>query len=61
LEAAIRINPKLVEAHYVLGIALSALPGREGESRAQMEAALRINPDFKPAREWMEQLRAAQP
>ena len=46
-EAALRINPDLVEAHFNLGNALSQLPGRLPDAIAQYEAALRIRPDPK--------------
>ena len=57
-EAAVRINPGLVEAHYLLGILLSDQPDRRREALAHFEAALRIKPDFAAAREWLERLRA---
>jgi hypothetical protein len=38
---------------------LAQIPGRLPEAIAECQAALRINPDFEPARQLMAQLRAA--
>ena len=60
-EAALRIRPDYSEAHYNLGIALADIPGRRPEAIAQFQAALKIRPDWEPARQMLNQLRAAQP
>jgi tetratricopeptide (TPR) repeat protein len=60
-EAALRIRPDYPEAHYNLGIALVDIPGRRPEAIAQFQAALKIRPDWEPARQMLNQLRAAQP
>jgi tetratricopeptide (TPR) repeat protein len=59
-EAALRIRPNYPEAHYNLGIALANIPGRRPEAIAQLQAALQIRPDWEPARQMLNQLRAAQ-
>ena len=48
-------------AGYALGILLSVQPERRPEALAHLEAALRIKPDFAPAREWIARLQAARP
>ncbi len=58
-EAALRIRPNYPEAHYNLGIALANIPGRQPEAIAQLQAALQIRPDWEPARQMLNQLRAA--
>jgi Flp pilus assembly protein TadD len=45
---AIAVNPRSVEAHNNLGIALGSL-GRLDEAIAAFEQALRIQPDFTDA------------
>jgi len=44
-EAALRIDPDLIEAHNNLGLALSRIPGRAPDSMEQFEAVLRVHPD----------------
>jgi tetratricopeptide (TPR) repeat protein len=50
-EAALRIEPGLVEARNNLANALALTPGRLGEAVAQFEEALRIDPDNVQARD----------
>jgi protein O-mannosyl-transferase len=45
-EAALRLKPDYVEAHYNLGNALAQLPGRAKDAIAQYEETLRLKPDF---------------
>jgi len=59
-EAALRISPDYPEAHYNLGIALVKTPGRRPEAIIQLQAALQLRPDWEPARQMLDQLRAAQ-
>ncbi len=54
--AALRDNPRLVEAHCNLALAL-ARTGKTSEAVAELETALRIRPDFAPARALLDQLR----
>lgn len=56
---ALQIEPS-VEAHQGLARALAAL-GRRDEAIAQDEAALRLQPDFAPARRHLEELRRGGP
>jgi tetratricopeptide (TPR) repeat protein len=44
-EAAVRIDPNLPEAHYVLGLALVKIPGRMPEAIRELEVGVRIQPD----------------
>jgi tetratricopeptide (TPR) repeat protein len=44
-EAALKLNPKYVDAHYNLGVAL-AQKGLVDEAMSSYQAALSINPDF---------------
>jgi tetratricopeptide (TPR) repeat protein len=48
-EAALRLKPDYVEAHYNLGNIWSQLPGRLNDAAAQYEAALRLKPDYAEA------------
>jgi tetratricopeptide (TPR) repeat protein len=57
LESAVRTNPDLWQAHYVLAHELLTLPGRRAEVILHLEAVLRVNPGFAPARELLEQLK----
>jgi tetratricopeptide (TPR) repeat protein len=57
LESAVRTNPALWQAHFVLAHELLALPARRAEAIPHLEAVLRVNPTFAPARELLEQLR----
>jgi tetratricopeptide (TPR) repeat protein len=49
-EAALRLKPDFVEAHYNLAYALLAVPGRLGEAIAQYEEALRLKPGLVDVR-----------
>ena len=44
-EVALRLEPRLVEAHYDLGAALGQIPGRRNESIAEYREAIRFEPD----------------
>jgi len=57
LESAVRTNPDLWPAHYVLAHELLTLPDRRAEAIQHLEAVLRLNPGFAPARQLLEQLR----
>ena len=57
LESAVRTNPALWQAHFVLAHELLAFPARRAEVIPHLEAVLRVNPTFAPARELLEQLR----
>ncbi|HTQ30559.1 MAG TPA: tetratricopeptide repeat protein [Opitutaceae bacterium] len=59
LQAAVRLKPDYAEAHYNLGNTLMDVPGRTAEAMAEFEAALRTDPGLAPAREKLDQLRAA--
>ncbi len=56
--AALHDNPQLVEAHCNLALAL-ARTGKTSAAAAELETALRIRPDFAPARALLDQLRKA--
>ncbi len=47
-QAAVRLEPKLVEAHSQLGTALYKA-GRRDEGLAELEQAIRLNPGYAPA------------
>lgn len=57
--AAAQTNPNDPIAHCILGLAL-AQSGRLAEARAALENALRLAPDFIPARENLERIKAQQ-
>jgi protein O-mannosyl-transferase len=57
-EAALRLDQDSEKAHYNLGVALAKVPGREQEAIAHLEFVLRIRPDWAPAKQLMERLRA---
>lgn len=59
--AVLRIRPDSPDAHYQLGVALMETPGRQSEAPAHFEAALQLRPDFEPARQMLDRLRAALP
>jgi tetratricopeptide (TPR) repeat protein len=44
-EAAVKINPELPEAQYVLGLALLKIPGRTPGAIRHLETGLRFKPD----------------
>ena len=48
-EAALRIKPDHVGAHYNLAFTLAGIPGRLPEAIAQFQATLRIKPDYPEA------------
>jgi len=48
-EAALRLKPDHVGAHYNMGVALAGIPGRLPEAIAQYEEALRLKPDYPEA------------
>ncbi len=48
-EAALRIDPDFVNAHYNLGVAFSKLPGHLPEAISEWRTALRINPNVASA------------
>jgi tetratricopeptide (TPR) repeat protein len=48
-QAALRLEPDLVEAHNNLGLILGDLPGRSPEAIAEYRAALHIKPDYAEA------------
>jgi protein O-mannosyl-transferase len=56
-EAALRINPDVMEAHYNLGNALATMPGRLPEAVSELEAAFRIRPE-PTVRQSLDRLRA---
>jgi tetratricopeptide (TPR) repeat protein len=56
-EAAVRINPDLPEAHYVLGLALLKLSGRTPEAISHLESVVRLRPDSE-AQQLLDRLRA---
>jgi tetratricopeptide (TPR) repeat protein len=47
--AAVRLQPGSAEAHYVLGLALSRMPGRIDDAATQYREALRLAPDYPAA------------
>jgi tetratricopeptide (TPR) repeat protein len=53
-QAALRINPGFVEAHFNLSLALLQVSGRWPEAIAHLKTALRIKPDFKEAQQLIE-------
>jgi predicted Zn-dependent protease len=53
---AVRIDPDSVEAHINLGSALLKMPGREPDAIAQLQAALRLNPELAQVRDMLDQL-----
>jgi hypothetical protein len=59
-EAAVRINPDLPEAHYILGLTLLKLPGRTQEAVSQLETGMRLRPDPE-AQQLLDKLRAWSP
>jgi Flp pilus assembly protein TadD len=59
IEAAIRIQPDYVQAHYARGAALMQA-GRRDEAAAEFERVLQLRPDFPPAVRMLEMIRAPQ-
>jgi tetratricopeptide (TPR) repeat protein len=57
-EAAVRINPDLPKAHYVLGLALLKISGRTPEAISHLEAGVRLRPDSE-VQQLLDRLRAA--
>jgi tetratricopeptide (TPR) repeat protein len=57
-EAALRSNPRYAQVHYNLGVVLLGIPGRESEAVGHIQEALRLRPDFEPARRILEQLQS---
>lgn len=57
--AGLQSNPSDPFAHCILGLAL-AQSGRLAEARAALENALRLAPDFAPARENLDRIKAQQ-
>ncbi len=57
-QAALKIDPNSAEAHANLGMALAGLPGRTAEAIAQLQEALRIQPDPR-IQQMLDRLRAA--
>lgn len=55
-EATLRLAPELFEAHFNFGCVLATLPGRATDARRELETALRLRPDFAPAREMLNRL-----
>ncbi len=49
-EEALRLEPRMPEAHNNLGVVLSQIPGRESDAIAHFREALRLLPDYDDAR-----------
>jgi tetratricopeptide (TPR) repeat protein len=60
-EAALRIDPGSVAAHYNLGNTLLKMPGRLPDAIDQYQEALRLEPNLAPAREMLERLQHTEP
>jgi tetratricopeptide (TPR) repeat protein len=58
-EAAVRLNPDLIAAHYNLAVALQQIPGKKAEALAHYEAVQRLQPSPEIAK-IIERLRAEQ-
>ena len=52
---ALSLNPDYPEAHYNLGLIFKAL-GRKEDGKKEFEEALRIVPNFKEAKDNLEEL-----
>jgi predicted Zn-dependent protease len=59
-ETVMRMQPGNPWARYRLAAALAQIPGREPEAVPLLEALLQTKPDFAPARQLLEKLRAGQ-
>jgi tetratricopeptide (TPR) repeat protein len=55
-QTVLRLQPNLAEAHYNLGLAYRSRVMLKA-ARTEFEQALRIKPDFLPARQALESLR----
>jgi tetratricopeptide (TPR) repeat protein len=51
LRIVVQSDPASPEAHFTLGFVLGQIPGRLHEAIAEYQYALRLNPDFAPARQ----------
>jgi Flp pilus assembly protein TadD len=59
IEAAIRIHPDYVQAHFARGAALMQA-GRRDDAALEFEKVLQLRPDFPPAVRMLEMIRSSQ-
>ncbi|HZZ59254.1 MAG TPA: tetratricopeptide repeat protein [Opitutaceae bacterium] len=60
LQKGVELDPSSPQGHFTLG-AVQARAGRLSEASEELETALRLDPSFAPARQMLDQLRAARP
>ena len=54
-ETALALQPDSVKAHYFLGNVFASI-GRVAEAKSHYQAALKLNPNYGPARQNLAQL-----
>ena len=50
---ALEIDPRLAEAHAILGLIVGDLPGRHDEGAASLRRALELNPNMDDGKDWL--------